>query len=378
MGSHQGIQPSDFYTTGEEKRNINWYCYEMALGFESQLEMFAERPVYKKWIRGDIVQPMAIDLSNQLKQMIVTKQLTTATSLSIAAKWVKRNMPGAPNSIIDDLVGSLNETIYEQAASCKTCPTHCLKHKDTQCPMFDDPVYSKPLSDYGNDEEEIEEEIDEEDEDEYSDEKLDANVDKAIKYWKEFSKSELFSGLTENEKEESYFVVESFADYMYSYNMVPVEKWNVRDMEEICTDVLPRKITSDDNLFKTISPVLSAFFQFLGSKGGIIQDAESLSSRVRAIGPMIVKNARDPENWGLAKSFAMLAKNAGFDITDENDMHRAMIAYNAQALSNAMMGKRFSPAALNAQPVVRKIGRNERCPCGSGLKYKRCCGSNKK
>ncbi len=21
----------------------------------------------------------------------------------------------------------------------------------------------------------------------------------------------------------------------------------------------------------------------------------------------------------------------------------------------------------------RKIGRNERCPCGSGVKYKRCC-----
>ena len=27
--------------------------------------------------------------------------------------------------------------------------------------------------------------------------------------------------------------------------------------------------------------------------------------------------------------------------------------------------------------VGRKIGRNERCPCGSGLKYKKCCGLNK-
>lgn len=24
---------------------------------------------------------------------------------------------------------------------------------------------------------------------------------------------------------------------------------------------------------------------------------------------------------------------------------------------------------------VVKIGRNERCPCGSGEKYKRCCGA---
>ena len=32
------------------------------------------------------------------------------------------------------------------------------------------------------------------------------------------------------------------------------------------------------------------------------------------------------------------------------------------------------------QPVTRegqKIGRNAPCPCGSGKKYKRCCGSKK-
>ena len=25
---------------------------------------------------------------------------------------------------------------------------------------------------------------------------------------------------------------------------------------------------------------------------------------------------------------------------------------------------------------VKKIGRNEKCPCGSGKKYKNCCGKN--
>lgn len=321
---------------------------------------------------------MAIDLSNQLKQIIITKQLTTAASLSITATWVKRHVPGAPNTIINDLVGRLNENIHEQTACCKTCPTHCLKHKDSRCPMFDDLFYSKPLSSNDFNEDEIEEDVDEEDDDEYSDEKLDETVEQAVEYWKEFSTSEFFSGLAENEKEESRYIVESFADNMYSYNAVPVEKWNVRDMEDICTDVMPRKITADDDFFKTIAPVLSAFFQFLGTKGGIIQDAAGLVSRVRAIGPTIVKNARDPENWGMAKSLAMAAKNAGFDISDENDMGRAMMAYNAQALSNYLLKKQNSLAALNAHAAVRKIGRNEPCPCGSGLKYKRCCGSNKK
>jgi len=34
-------------------------------------------------------------------------------------------------------------------------------------------------------------------------------------------------------------------------------------------------------------------------------------------------------------------------------------------------------AATAQQPVVRgrKVGRNEPCPCGSGKKYKKCCGA---
>jgi len=31
----------------------------------------------------------------------------------------------------------------------------------------------------------------------------------------------------------------------------------------------------------------------------------------------------------------------------------------------------------NHQPHIasRKVGRNEKCPCGSEVKYKKCCGS---
>ena len=36
-------------------------------------------------------------------------------------------------------------------------------------------------------------------------------------------------------------------------------------------------------------------------------------------------------------------------------------------------------AAKNAdqsQPVSKHIGRNDPCPCGSGKKYKKCCGAH--
>ena len=33
------------------------------------------------------------------------------------------------------------------------------------------------------------------------------------------------------------------------------------------------------------------------------------------------------------------------------------------------------PSSSKPQPVtVEKVGRNEPCPCGSGKKYKKCCG----
>jgi len=34
--------------------------------------------------------------------------------------------------------------------------------------------------------------------------------------------------------------------------------------------------------------------------------------------------------------------------------------------------------SLGAKPIVKKekIGRNDTCPCGSGKKYKVCCGKN--
>ncbi len=37
---------------------------------------------------------------------------------------------------------------------------------------------------------------------------------------------------------------------------------------------------------------------------------------------------------------------------------------------------RRQPANLAKRPGKKKVGRNEPCPCGSGRKYKRCCGAN--
>jgi len=34
------------------------------------------------------------------------------------------------------------------------------------------------------------------------------------------------------------------------------------------------------------------------------------------------------------------------------------------------------PSAKTVRRDAPKVGRNELCPCGSGKKFKRCCGKN--
>ncbi len=43
----------------------------------------------------------------------------------------------------------------------------------------------------------------------------------------------------------------------------------------------------------------------------------------------------------------------------------------------AKLSKEISTAQKSVVNATKKIGRNDPCPCGSGLKYKNCCGKNK-
>ena len=60
-----------------------------------------------------------------------------------------------------------------------------------------------------------------------------------------------------------------------------------------------------------------------------------------------------------------------------------LFARPAQAVSRKSVAEQRNPNLMNVggegnKPVVKrisdKIGRNDPCPCGSGKKYKKCCG----
>jgi preprotein translocase subunit SecA len=58
-----------------------------------------------------------------------------------------------------------------------------------------------------------------------------------------------------------------------------------------------------------------------------------------------------------------------------DDMEREFQRKKQRELQQARMAGSGAEVALQQRRVGEKVGRNDLCPCGSGKKYKKCCGA---
>jgi len=192
---------------------------------------------------------------------------------------------------------------------------------------------------------------------------LDDILDQVYDWVCDFIESDDFGRLGPEHQDMAEDVVLTFTEFMYSYHGQLPEEWNVRELEECCLETIPRKMMAEEAYFRSITPVLVLFLDF-AEREGFLANGAALARRVRHIGRHILENSRDPRFWGMAKSLAMAATQAGIDPSDPAEMELFIQAYNQ------MMAHQFN-RAMPAQPKARP---NDPCPCGSGKKYKKCCG----
>ena len=77
---------------------------------------------------------------------------------------------------------------------------------------------------------------------------------------------------------------------------------------------------------------------------------------------------------GAVVLFALVA-HVAFNIPARHRVHSW--GQVRQALDHRMgIFDRTYPEDSMGQVRVRQVGRNDRCPCGSGHKFKRCCGAS--
>lgn len=99
-------------------------------------------------------------------------------------------------------------------------------------------------------------------------------------------------------------------------------------------------------------------------------DAE-LAAELDAISPQILAQAKAPGQKELIISIYRKMLVAGVDINDDKEVRKWM-----QKHPEVLQGGE----TIKIETVRRdapKVGRNDLCPCGSGKKYKKCCGAGK-
>ena len=91
--------------------------------------------------------------------------------------------------------------------------------------------------------------------------------------------------------------------------------------------------------------------------------------------PAILKGKlKDPE---VKKRFVEIAKRMerdGVDFKSIRQMKKWMKAHEAELRAEGMADVPKVETVVHEGP---RVGRNDPCPCGSGKKYKKCCGADK-
>jgi hypothetical protein len=213
------------------------------------------------------------------------------------------------------------------------------------------------------------EETSEEDQDE-------ATERRAQKLSQEFAQSLGHLPLSRDSREDAESIAHFLLDYAWTYEGAKPEDLTIPVLREVLLEWFPRKISADREFYELTGSVVEAFLHWLGTKG-ILKDETPLENAVHQWREEIVARGTDPKCWGMAKGFAMAAKERGIDLGDKDAMNRFIGEHNGQINQPG----RYEPAEESFEPVAApivndgaKVGRNEPCPCGSGKKFKKCCG----
>ena len=117
------------------------------------------------------------------------------------------------------------------------------------------------------------------------------------------------------------------------------------DLEELVFYLFPRKVQCDP------------------------EEAEEIIAELGAV-DRLREALADPSNFGSAKSLFTRGQAAGYDMQSQSGMD-AFARDQNRALADRSLPR---PVATPVRRAEEKVGRNQPCPCGSGKKYKKCCG----
>lgn len=112
-----------------------------------------------------------------------------------------------------------------------------------------------------------------------------------------------------------------------------------------------------------------------GGQPGVKESIEQRIEReIDSLPGMVKKQLQDP---AVKQRFIQIAKRMekdGVDFKNIRQMKKWMKTHEAELKAEQSGGAPKVETVVHEGP---RIGRNDACPCGSGKKYKKCCGEGK-
>lgn len=198
--------------------------------------------------------------------------------------------------------------------------------------------------------------------------KIDHDAEQAYyeRAYNTFSKSSEAQQVVERHGNLGWF--QTLLEFGLNYLGETVDEMTPGSVKEFVLDYVPRKISTEADAAAEIICELALFWQYLGRVYNL-PAAKAVVDWLRTDGLVarLEADLSDPSNFGMAKSLFVLGKDAGFDMTTEAGVAEFVMAYNQSLLADN------APASPDLQNY--RVSRNAPCPCGSGKKYKKCCGN---
>lgn len=192
-----------------------------------------------------------------------------------------------------------------------------------------------------------------------------AEIEAQTRLWTdEFEKSKEYKGLKEEAGSWSYPVLHGFTSIAEGECNKSIEEWDGDTVAWVFLEGMPREFIVDVEALKHTVEIMEAFLKY-ALRTGMVKSEEILE-RLEEIAPLARRRLLDPTLWKTHKSVIVEALQEGIDLNDRKAMEKFYRTYQAHRAGN------FSETVFGEKTP----GRNDSCPCGSGKKYKKCCGAS--
>jgi hypothetical protein len=135
--------------------------------------------------------------------------------------------------------------------------------------------------------------------------------------------------------------------YAITYPGVTPPTMTTGDLEEVIYDLFPRKVITERGDGVEIIQELRALWRFLQRVYQLPQARQMLARLTLQAARRLERELQEPANFGMAKSFVLMGKEAGFDMESPEGMQAWVQAYNATVASTMAVASRHRGPATN-------------------------------